>query len=79
MTDNDVMTRPDDLIDRHEAAAIAGVTLRTIARWARSGDLPVYRDNLTGNPYYSRGELVTLLECPGLRPGAWVGNRQRAD
>jgi len=59
MTDTENMQR----ITRFEVAALAGVSLRTVKRWAVAGKLTETRDPLTGRVFYDRGELISKLNA----------------
>lgn len=62
---DEIMLRPDDddTIDRHQAAALLGVTTRTLQRWHRQGYGPSRKNWLSRSVGYSRAEVE-----------AWVAN-----
>ena len=68
-----------DRIDRHAAAALMGVTLRTLHRWAERGLITVERHPIHGRPLYSRRELTALRGSVRVRPERWSGKEQGAD
>lgn len=56
------LTWTTDMITRHEAAALAGVDVRTIKRWHVAGKLTGYRNTLNGHIRYSRKQLLEKIE-----------------
>lgn len=64
------MPGPDDLLTPAEAAAVTGVDVKTVARWADAGRLAAVR-TLGGRRRYWRGE-VEALAAARARPGDWV-------
>lgn len=59
----DPLEAPDDLIPTAQAAAIHGVDVATINRWARAGRLPVAVKipGKTGANLYRRADVEALL------------------
>lgn len=54
-----VMTKTQtELITRLEAAELAGVSPRTIKRWAVAGRIETVRDTLSGRVRYRRKEVL---------------------
>jgi predicted DNA-binding transcriptional regulator AlpA len=55
----ELQSRPDDTdtIDRHEAARMLGVTIRTLQRWHRQGYGPPRKRWLGRGVGYSRAEV----------------------
>lgn len=51
------MTDNDTIITTAQAAAIIGVTDRTITRWADSGDLPIVGRTVGGARRFNRSEV----------------------
>lgn len=49
------------MITTRQAAAIAGVSERTVKRWHTAGKLTGHRDAMTGRLYYDREELLAKL------------------
>jgi predicted site-specific integrase-resolvase len=45
------------LVSKAEAAALAGVNIRTVKRWAVAGRITEKRDPITGRPWYLRREI----------------------
>lgn len=60
------ISRAQQYLSRTQAAELAGVTPRTIKRWAVKGALTTYRDVLSGRVKYSQQELRKIMEN---RPG----------
>lgn len=52
-------TQSASLIRPREAAALAGVSVRTIKRWAVAGLITERRDPKNGRPWYIRHEIQT--------------------
>lgn len=53
----DRVKKPTDLVDKVEAAVLAGVTPRTIERWRKLGHLPAWRDGY-GRVFFSRAVVL---------------------
>lgn len=79
MTNDDMKTRGRKRLDRHEAAAFAGVTPRTVHRWAVAGLITVERDPISGRPYYWKHELRAAMDSAHGRPGGRIGNARKPD
>lgn len=47
-------------MSKAEAAALAGVNIRTIQRWAMSGRISFQRDVRSGRPYFRRTEIESV-------------------
>ncbi|QEM69490.1 helix-turn-helix domain-containing protein [Geobacter sp. FeAm09] len=56
---------PSDLIDKHETAAMCGVSPYTVAGWAKRNVIPSYK--VVGARRYSRSEILDFL-AKGRRP-----------
>lgn len=68
------MTMSDDWVSSNQAAQLAGVSPRTVQRWATQGLLTAQRDQ-RGRWQYHRGELIQIAaDTSGVTP-AEVANR----
>jgi predicted site-specific integrase-resolvase len=53
--------REEQYLSRNDAAKLAGVTPRTIKRWAVAGKLTTFRDILSGRVKYAQKEVETQM------------------
>jgi predicted site-specific integrase-resolvase len=53
-------TQARTLIKKKHAAALAGVNIRTIKRWAEAGRITEDRDPANGRPWYVREEIESI-------------------
>lgn len=52
----DTVKKPQ-LVNRGTAAAIAGVSTRTVKRWAVAGRITQHRDPMNGRVWFDRNEM----------------------
>jgi DNA-binding transcriptional MerR regulator len=52
--------KKSQLVDRGTAAAITGVTIRTIKRWAIAGRITQHRDPMNGRVWFDRDEMEAM-------------------
>jgi excisionase family DNA binding protein len=65
MAQEPIMTSLKDSMRVREAAAILGVTTKTLRNWDRAGKLRARRHPVNGYRIYLREELLTLLNRIG--------------
>ena len=58
-------TRPGDLVDEREAAAILRASVRTLRNWRWRGDGPRYRKLGKRLVRYARTDLLAFIEGAG--------------
>lgn len=63
MREDKTASTDDALIRPFEAAKIAGVHIRTLARWEESGHLTAQR-TAAGHRRYRRGDILALTAAP---------------
>lgn len=65
----------DGLLSATQAAALAGVSRQTVRAWARSGRLPIARNDYSANPtqpgrLFRRADVLAAMATPPPPPTA---------
>jgi hypothetical protein len=65
MADRDDQSSPDEYISREQAAAMLGVTIRTVDAYQKLGTLRPYRIKRSRLTRFKRKEVMALFEPAG--------------